>query len=61
MTTTGTAFGRCGNDGGRGIGAGHTCWCVREAGHPLDSARPHGCQCGAVWADHRAAAPEHDQ
>lgn len=40
---------RCGSDGGRGIGAGHVCSCVRYAGHPLDWARPHGCTCGALW------------
>ena len=42
---------RCDHDGGRGIGAGHVCRCVRAPGHPLDSDRPHGCTCGALWAD----------
>ncbi|QSL99934.1 endonuclease VII [Gordonia phage Ayotoya] len=41
----------CGHDGGTGIGAGHECRCNRTAGHPLDSGRPHGCGCGAMWAD----------
>lgn len=36
---------------GEGIGAGHTCRCNRETGHPHDSDRPHGCECGALWAD----------
>lgn len=39
----------CGSSGGQGIGAGHVCRCIRAAGHPLDSARPHGCPCGALW------------
>ena len=41
--------GRCGSDGGTGVGAGHRCTCSRKAGHPLDSKRPHGCSCGAPW------------
>ncbi|QAU06867.1 endonuclease VII [Gordonia phage Brylie] len=41
----------CGHAGGTGIGAGHECRCNRTAGHPLDSGRPHGCGCGAMWAD----------
>jgi hypothetical protein len=41
----------CGHNGGYGIGAGHECRCVRVAGHPLDSDRPHGCECGALWSD----------
>lgn len=45
----------CNHNGGRGIGAGHVCRCVRPAGHPLDTDRPHGCSCGALWAEHRAA------
>lgn len=46
MTTT-----LCHHDGGTGIGAGHVCRCIRISGHPLDSARAHGCSCGALWAD----------
>lgn len=42
--------GSCGGSGGQGIGAGHVCVCIRPAGHPLDSDRPHGCECGALWA-----------
>ncbi|NKZ84483.1 hypothetical protein GS982_19985 [Rhodococcus hoagii] len=42
---------RCNHSGGTGIGAGHVCRCLREAGHPNDSERPHGCECGALWAD----------
>ncbi len=41
----------CGHNGGQGIGAGHTCRCNRPTGHPHDSDRPHGCECGAPWAD----------
>lgn len=41
----------CAHNGGQGIGAGHTCRCNRETGHPHDSDRPHGCECGALWAD----------
>lgn len=41
---------RCNHSGGTGIGAGHVCMCLREAGHPHDSERPHGCECGALWA-----------
>ena len=41
----------CGHDGGRGIGAGHACACTRPIGHALDSERPHGCPCGAMWPD----------
>lgn len=37
---------RCAVSGGRGIGAGHECFCVRRAPHAED----HGCSCGAVWA-----------
>jgi hypothetical protein len=43
--------GQCGHSGGQGIGAGHVCRCVRRKGHPLDSERPHGCTCMALWAD----------
>jgi hypothetical protein len=43
------AQGICGNNGGVGIGAGHTCQCTRKTGHPRDSERPHGCSCGAMW------------
>jgi hypothetical protein len=43
----------CDDDGGRGIGAGHVCRCVRKDGHPIDSDRPHGCTCGALWAAQR--------
>lgn len=46
----GDAVGRCNHNGGDGIGAGHACSCVRSVGHPLDDARPHGCNCGALWA-----------
>ena len=42
---------RCNDDGGQGVGAGHVCRCVRPAGHSLDAERPHGCPCGAPWAD----------
>ena len=41
----------CNSNGGRGIGAGHVCRCVRIKGHPIDSARPHGCSCMALWSD----------
>lgn len=41
----------CGHNGGQGIGSGHTCTCTRTAGHPLDSDRPHGCSCFALWAN----------
>lgn len=44
---------KCENNGGTGIGAGHTCRCNRHAEHPLDSDRPHVCPCGAMWADTR--------
>lgn len=47
----------CQHDGGTGIGAGHVCRCVRAAGHPLDSERPHGCSCMALWADTAPAVP----
>lgn len=51
-TTLDAALGaHCGHNGGQGIGAGHTCACVRADGHPHDSDRPHGCPCGAVWKD----------
>lgn len=40
----------CGHDGGQGIGAGHVCRCTRKRGHALDSERPHGCSCGAMWS-----------
>lgn len=48
--------GKCGHNGGQGIGAGHTCTCVRTAHHGLDSERlsserPHACPCGATWKD----------
>lgn len=46
-----TPDGKCGHNGGRGIGAGHVCTCVRGMNHPFDSDRPHGCSCGAMWAD----------
>jgi hypothetical protein len=46
----------CNHDGGRGIGAGHVCRCNHKAGHPLDEPRPHGCSCGAMWADSRGGA-----
>lgn len=42
---------RCNHDGGRGIGAGHICRCVLLEGHSMKGARPHGCGCGAMWAD----------
>jgi hypothetical protein len=41
----------CSHDGGVGIGAGHRCTCNMPKGHSLDSERPHGCSCGAMWAD----------
>lgn len=41
----------CQHDGGIGIGAMHTCYCIRPKDHPIDSERPHGCNCGALWAD----------
>lgn len=41
--------GACNDDGGIGIGSGHVCRCIRKADHPLDSDRPHGCTCGALW------------
>jgi len=41
----------CDDNGGQGIGAGHVCKCVRTAGHPNDSDRPHGCVCGALWGN----------
>lgn len=44
----------CGDDGGYGAPMSHRCTCVREKGHPLDSDRPHGCSCGAAWADKTA-------
>lgn len=58
-STPETAEVRCGSDGGRGIGAGHVCTCVRRFDHPLDSERPHGCPCGALWGcpDCTAADP----
>lgn len=44
---------KCNNDGGRGIGAGHVCRCVREKGHTTRiyqaDPRTHGCSCGALW------------
>jgi len=49
--------GQCGHNGGQGIGAGHVCECVRAAGHPLDSDRPHGCTCMALWADKGVEPP----
>jgi hypothetical protein len=52
MTTT---LERCGHNGGQGIGAGHVCTCVRLKGHAFDSNRPHGCSCGALWADEGVA------
>jgi hypothetical protein len=56
MTTT------CNHDGGWGIGAGHSCRCVRKAGHSLtDSPRPHGCSCGALWADDAPLTPEEEE
>lgn len=43
---------RCNHNGGYGIGAGHECRCNGPIGHSLTShERPHGCGCGAVWAD----------
>lgn len=42
---------QCQHEGGMGIGAGHVCYRVRARGHPIDSDRPHGCSCGALWAD----------
>jgi hypothetical protein len=51
----------CNHSGGQGIGAGHVCLCVREAGHPLDSDRPHGCSCMALWADSVAVVKEPDR
>lgn len=48
---------RCSHNGGQGIGAGHVCLCVRGKGHDLtDSPRPHGCSCGAIWADSATVA-----
>lgn len=44
-------LGKCGHNGGQGIGAGHTCTCVRTAYHSLNSEQPHGCSCGATWKD----------
>lgn len=45
----------CPSIGGRGIGAGHVCICMRLNGHPAvdwpDENRPHGCVCGAMWKD----------
>lgn len=48
-----TRPGRCNDDGGVGIGAGHICRCTRELGHPMTdhSGRAHGCTCGALWGD----------
>lgn len=46
----------CGHDGGRAIGAGHTCRCVRLAGHP--DSELHGCECGALWGPQAARAAE---
>ena len=51
MSEQGETATLCSNDGGVGIGAGHRCECVRPAGHANDSDRPHGCSCGALWAD----------
>lgn len=38
----------CDHDGGRGIGAGHVCKCVRDADHTEPW---HGCVCGATWTN----------
>ena len=51
---------KCGHNGGQGIGAGHVCLCVREKGHPLDSDRPHGCSCMALWKDPEPVKPERE-
>ena len=40
----------CDSSGGYGSMFGHQCRCNRQAGHPLDSDRPHGCSCGAPWS-----------
>lgn len=37
----------CRNDGGVGIGAGHSCSCNELEGHDGN----HGCSCGATWTD----------
>lgn len=47
----------CGHSGGVGIGAGHTCICVRTPWHAMDSERPHGCACGALWEDDGKVLP----
>jgi hypothetical protein len=39
----------CNSHGGTGVGSDHDCRCIRAQGHPLDSDRPHGCSCGAMW------------
>lgn len=40
----------CDSNGGHGSPFGHECHCNRQAGHLLDSDRPHGCGCGAPWS-----------
>ena len=41
--------GCCGDDGGRGIGAGHICRCTATLGHEPIYGAYHGCECGALW------------
>lgn len=36
---------RCGNNGGKVIGAGHECVCNGRKGHY----GKHGCECGGMW------------
>ncbi len=40
----------CNANGGRGLGAGHECKCVREKDHDEET---HGCPCGAMWRERR--------
>lgn len=43
---------RCGNHGGRGMNADHTCKCARVDGHEaIARDRPHRCSCGTEWGD----------
>lgn len=41
----------CGHSGGVGLNAAHMCKCNRGALHPIDSPRPHTCNCGTLWPD----------
>lgn len=42
----------CQHTGGvRGFDSSHVCLCVRPAGHPEDTRRPHACYCGTRWKD----------